>query len=366
VTAARTSRRTFLRNVALGAGLALVSACAPSGAPSAPATVVLKSGGTLKLGITTELPNLESHQISPPTFNIVYQVHDRLIDYDDKLQPRPSLAESWDYSADHKQLTLKLHQGVQFHSGRELTSADIPLNIQHAADPKTGIGNLAVMSGWITDIQTPDKYTVILGSEQPRPSLFDYLQFLNISDPETFRGPNASSKVVGTGPFPFIEWVQGDHVTLRKNTNYWRSGTPRLDEQQLMILKDPQAMVVQFEAGAIDAAIGSPLRDAARLKDDPKYRYVANTTAGTYTLVVVNTTLPPLDRKEVRQAINYAIDRKRIADSVYLGIGGTPKAIPWTPQNPAYDATRAGAYATTSTKPAPCSGKPVSPARNST
>jgi peptide/nickel transport system substrate-binding protein len=298
----------------------------------------------LRLGMTSELPNLESHQMSPPTFNIIYQVHDRLIDYDAQLQPVPSLAESWELSPDHKQLTLKLRQGVHFHTGRELTSADVPLNIHHAADPKTGIGNLAVISNWITDVQTPDKYTVVLTTEQPRPSLFDYLQFLNITDPETLQGPDSKTKVVGTGPFEFVEWAQGDHVTLRKNPNYWRAGTPYLDEQQLVIFKDPQAMVVQLEAGAIDGAFGPPLRDATRLKDDPKYHYVRNDAAGTYSVVVVNTTQPPLDRKEVRQAVNYALDRKRIADTVFLGIGGTPKALPWTPQNPAYDPAGANAY----------------------
>src|ERR1051325_8715947 len=186
-------RRTFLKTAAIGTGLALLAACAPAAPQSATqAPAATKPGGTLRLGITSELPNLESHQMSPPTFNIIYQVHDRLIDYDDKLQPVPSLAASWQFSADHRPLTIKLRQGVKFHTGRELTSADIPLNIHHAADPKTGIGNLAVMSSWITDVQTPDKYTVVLVTEQPRPSLFDYLQFLNISDPETFMGPNAA------------------------------------------------------------------------------------------------------------------------------------------------------------------------------
>ena len=210
-------RRTFLHQLRLGAGLALLVACAPT-SPSAPTTTAPaptgqappassapKSGGTLKMGSTTELPNLESHQMSPPTFNIIYQVHDRLVDYDDNLQPVASLAESWEFSPDHKQLTMKLRQGVQFHSGRELTSTDIPQNIHHAADSKTGIGNLSVMSNWITDVQTPDKYTVVLVTEQPRPSLFDYLQFLNISDPDTYAGPDAKTKVVGTGPFQFVE-----------------------------------------------------------------------------------------------------------------------------------------------------------------
>jgi peptide/nickel transport system substrate-binding protein len=103
-------------------------------------------------------------------------------------------------------------------------------------------------------------------------------------------------------------------------------------------------MVAQLEAGSLDATLGTPLRDMARLKDDPKYDYFANSGAGTYTVLVVNTTQPPLDRKEVRQALNYAVDRKRIADTVYLGIGGTPKALPWTPQNPAYDTAKAGSY----------------------
>jgi len=200
------------------------------------------------------------------------------------------------------------------------------------------------MSQWITDIQTPDKYTVVLVTEQPRPSLFDYLQFLNITDTETLQGPDAATKLVGTGPYTFVEWAQGDHVTLRKNSSYWKPGTPNLDELQFRIFGDPQAMVAQLEASAIDGAIAAPLRDLARLKDDPKYHYFPNRAAGTYTLIVANTTQPPLDKKEARQAINYALNRKRIADSVYLGLYGAPKALPWTPQNPAYDAAKANAY----------------------
>jgi len=196
------SRRDVLRLFGSAGGLAIAAACSPITAPSvaptsaparaqaAPAAAV-KAGGTLTLGVTAELPNLESHQMSPSTFNVVYQVHDRLIEYDANRQPVGQLAESWDFSPDRRQVTFKLRQGVKFHTGREFTSADIPPNVKHAADPKTGIGNLSVMSQWITDIQTPDKYTAVLTTEQPRPSLFDYLQFLNITDPETLQGPDA-------------------------------------------------------------------------------------------------------------------------------------------------------------------------------
>ena len=348
------TRREILHLIGGGATIALAAACAPiapanppSSAPApaqtAPAAQT-KSGGSIKLGVTAELPNLESHQMSPSTFNVVYQVHDRLIEYDATRQPVPQLAESWDFSADRRQVSFKLRQGVKFHTGREFTSADIGPNVKHAADPKTGIGNLSVMSQWITDIQTPDNYTVVLVTDQPRPSLFDYLQFLNMTDPETLQGSDARTKLVGTGPFSFVEWAQGDHITLRKNAGYWKSGTPVLDEQVFRIFGDPQAMVAQLEAGSIDGMLAGPLRDVARLKDDPKYHYFSNNAAGTYTLIVANTTQPPLEKKEVRQAINYALDRKRIAENVYLGVYGPPKDLPWTPQNPAYDAAKANAY----------------------
>src|SRR4051812_18894636 len=126
------TRRALLRVVSSGAGVALLAACspptpgaAPTQAGAAPAAtpaqttpaVQASSGGKLKLGVTAELPNLESHQMSPSTFNVVYQVHDRLIEYDANRQPVGQLAESWDFSPDRRQVTFKLRQGVKFHTG---------------------------------------------------------------------------------------------------------------------------------------------------------------------------------------------------------------------------------------------------------
>ena len=81
---------------------------------------------------------------------------DRLTEYDDNGQPQPRLAQSWDASGDYKQITLHLRQGVQFHNGRELTSADIKWNIQRAQDPKVGVGQFAPLARWWTGIDTPE------------------------------------------------------------------------------------------------------------------------------------------------------------------------------------------------------------------
>ena len=85
--------------------------------------------------------------------------------------------------------------------------------------------SLKAQANWFTDFETPDKYTVILKSDQPRPVVFDWLEYLNIADRQTLEGPDAKSTAVGTGPFSFAEWVPGDHINFTRNRNYWQSGT---------------------------------------------------------------------------------------------------------------------------------------------
>ena len=98
-------------------------------------------------------------------------------------------------------------------------------------DPKVAAGALIQQSNWFTGIETPDKYTAILVSEQPRPAVFDFFEFFNIVDTETVEGPDRDQKLVGTGPFVQTEWVQGDHLTFKRNQNYWQKGqaVPRRD-----------------------------------------------------------------------------------------------------------------------------------------
>jgi len=159
----------------------------------------------------------------------MFAVYDSLTLYDAKLQPQPMLAESWDISSDMKQVKLNLRKGVQFHNGRELTSEDVKLNMVRVRDPKVGSSQLMNMSNWFAAIETPDKHTVVLNSEAPRPALFDFFEYLNILDRETMEGPDATKKAIGTGPFKFVEWVPGDHILFTKNQNYWRTGRPYLD-----------------------------------------------------------------------------------------------------------------------------------------
>ena len=310
--------------------------------PTSPPQATPRAGGTLTAAIQTDLPNVDAHFNSPAAYDALWVAFDRLIYLDNKLQPQPMLAESWDVAPDYKRITFHLRKGVQFTTGRELTSDDVKYNLLRVRDPKVGGGGWVSFSNWWT-IDTPDKYTITLSSDTSRPLVFDNLETFNIIDQVTAEGPDAKSQVVGTGPFMLKEWVQGDHITLVKNPNYWQSGRPYLDTIQYKILRDAQTMVSQFEAGSLDMVLNPPLRDIGRLKTDPKYQAVTNPNTGRYYTAGWNVGNSPLNNKQVRQALNYAMNRQRFADSILLGLS-RPITLPWIAGSPAYQDDKANFF----------------------
>ena len=345
--------------MAAGASSVIMAACGGAVPIPSPAATVATStssgttpstqprpGGTIRTGILGDLPGLDGHlQLQTNSQSIAF-AYDTLVGYDEQLTPLPMLAESWDVSSDLKTLKLNLRKGVQYHDGREFTSDDVKWNLLRVRDPKlAGVaGFFANQSNWFTGIEAPDKNTVVLTSDQPRVGVFDFLFAFNMLDKNTMEGPDAKTTVNGTGPFVFQEWVQGDHVGLTKNKNYWRSGVPYLDGMHVGIFKDSQSMMASLEAGAIDVADAPPIPDIVRLKSNPSYQTIVTTSAGTYYVIIANVQVAPTGNKLFRQGINYAINRKRFADAVLQGLAGAPQDLPYPPQAPAYDAPRNGRY----------------------
>ena len=301
-------------------------------------------GGTLNIARADEgaATALEGHGVSLASQGTSALVYDTLVQYDSSMQPQPQLAESWDLASDYTQIKLNLRKGIQYHTGRELTADDIKWNVLRVRDPKANATQLIGMSGWFTTIDTPDKYTVVLKAEQPRSSMFDLFSYLNIADQQTVEGPDSQSKAVGTGAFTLAEWVPGDHWHFLKNKAFWQSGRPYLDEVVIRIVSDPQSRSAQLEAGAVSVDNSPTPVNTVRLLNDPKYNAIL--IPGIVYLMCLNTTRPPTDNQLVRQALNYAIDRKRWVDTILLG-QGSPQALPWPGSSPAYEANKQSAYA---------------------
>jgi peptide/nickel transport system substrate-binding protein len=359
-------RREMLGLLALS-GIATLSAACSSAAPSVatatpvarvgttpavsgagtpqsqPTSAQPRTGGSLRLGTLGDLVSLDGHASGP--FDTLYQVWDLLGVEDEKLELQPVLAESFEWSSDARQLKFNLRKGVTWHTGRDFTSQDVRWNLERVRDPKVGGGILASYVRPLTAIETPDDWTIILKSDDPWPGVYDFIQHLNIIDPVTAQGPDGPNKPVGTGPFAFAEYLQGDRLRLVKNTRYWRADRPYLDEIVFTVFKDPQSMAAQFEAGALDGVLTPTLRDTQRYQQTPdKFQVLLNRPAGDALMILCNCTVPPTNNKQVRQALDYALDRQRIVDSVLLGLSRTMD-LPYLPPSPAFDETKNAFYA---------------------
>ena len=340
--------------VGAGFGAVVLAACktsseTPGAAPSTvsagtqTSTGAPKVGGRLRFAMATDLDQgVEAARLGNAYTPSVFMMFDTLTAYDAQRKPQPLLAESWDWSTDNTTLKLSLRKGVTFHSGREFTSDDVKYNLLRVRDPAHA--QLGGMSSWYT-VATPDKSTVILTSDQPRPLAFDLLEYLNITDKDVAEGPDAKSKAGGTGPFKLVEWVSGDHVSFTRNPSYWQSGKPYLDEVNVAILKDPEAMSLQFDSGVLDAIYTPPLLHAAAWQADRTVQVLVDEPNGYFFTAAVNVAKPPFDSKTVRQAISYSIDRKRFAEGTLLKLGGPGQDLPWPAGAPADEPSKQQKYA---------------------
>jgi peptide/nickel transport system substrate-binding protein len=343
------SRRTALGLVASGLGSVVVAACAPIAPATSPTASVgssgatpgaaagappqPRSGGTLRYGSSTDVNRLDPHF---RLGDVYYTVYDRLTQYDLNHTVQPMLAESWDIAPDWTSITFHLRKGVTFHNGAELDSAAVKFNSERARDlPNTQLDE----AKWWTSIETPDKYTVTFKSDRPRPLAFDFFEFLNIAEPTSANDP---SKAVGTGPFKFVEWKLNESLTLVKNPDYWDTGKPYLDGIAMSVVTDPQAMTTRLEAGALDVAT-IPVTDFLRLRDQPATYTPYTFSAGNFSCFGINCQVPPWDNKQMRQALLYAVDRGRWANTVQKGLE-FPSALPWPTSSPAYDEAKGNAF----------------------
>jgi peptide/nickel transport system substrate-binding protein len=128
-------------------------------------------------------------------------------------------------------------------------------------------------------------------------------------------------KPVGTGPFEFVEWVQGDHITLKRNPDYFKEGKPHVDTVTFKFLNNDQSRIDALSAGEIDWADAVPLQQDSTLSQDPRFTYVTSASAGIPDFLAMNTTKAPFDDVRVRQAFALALDREEIKKVAYFGTG---------------------------------------------
>ncbi|MEV6986364.1 ABC transporter substrate-binding protein [Sphaerisporangium sp. NPDC051017] len=328
------SRRHFLGAAGGAAVTALLAACAgedgtsgarPAASASASAAPSPRRGGILRAGSPpppTAVDPLTMYDGS--AIAIVQLVADYLIWLDKDFTLVPRLAEKWAPEQHGKRWVFTLRQGVTFSDGTPLDAEAVKASFDRLLDPD---GKSAALSAFDTvlsegGVSVRDLSTVVFTLERAF-SDFPYLvsagNYNALILKKDYRG-DFTKNPVGTGPFLLESYDPSSGATFTRNPAYWEPGKPYLDGVQIKFYADDQADLLALQSGEIDAQILSRAALAGPL--DGTAGIVVDQVAGTgLTAFTLRVDRPPFDRKEVRQAIAYALDRPAVNTTVYDGVG---------------------------------------------
>lgn len=226
-------------------------------------------------------------------------------------------AESWEASADSKTFTFHLRDGLKFSDGSPLTATDVVDSFETAkADPQN------VQAGiWPdgTTISAPDARTVVITIGDSQPAFVDNLLSQVGIYPKGSKPEDMANKPISGGPFIMAEWAKGEKVVLKRNPFYWNQPYPCLDEVHLVVVGDSNTQALQLQAGQVDIAQELPPSQIAALKNAPGVTVPIFPTLAAELIRLQRTSQPAFQDKNVRQAMNYAIDKQAIVDTVFFG-----------------------------------------------
>ena len=279
-----------------------------------------KRGGVLNFATVAEPPTLDCHAtttfatIHPvrPSYNGLLQFRG---DVNKKLEIVGDLAKSWEMTPNGLVWTFKLHEGVKFHDGTPMTSADVKASYERIVNPPEGIVSARrALHTDIKSIETPDANTVVFTLSRPNASMIN-----NFASPfnciysakklaENPRYPD--TEVMGTGPFKFKEFIKGQSYEGVRNDDYFEKGKPYLDGYKIFMVRS-NAVVPGIQGGQFDAEFrGRTPRERDQLVQAMGDKIqVMEGPWTTSLLIVFNTQKKPFDDVRVRRALTMAIDR---------------------------------------------------------
>lgn len=328
----RVSRRAMLQALGVGAaGLAGLSA----GLPGLAHAQTPKRGGTIKIGSFQNIDTLDAHNTTFITacgiHNNIYNGLLKITSSDGKsVDFKPDLAREWEIQGDRVHV-FRLHKGVTFHNGDPCTSADIKWNLERVKDKAQ-----APIHAWklalLESIETPDPETIKLSFAKPYPFLRVAFtgstgRAATILSPRAVKekGKAYGRNPVGTGPFKFVEWKEGDFILLERFANYWETEAaggklPYLDKVLIKFIIEPSTLVAALKTGEVDGVNAVSPQFMAELRKDPKLNALS-AVGGNWRCMHMNLAKEPFSDKNLRKAVAFAIDRQEILSRVEFGEG---------------------------------------------
>jgi peptide/nickel transport system substrate-binding protein len=305
------------------ASMLMIVACG-SGGGSNPQSVTPKYGGTATLALESELRTLDPLDSSLLVEReVFYNMYNSLFTIDPSLAIKPGLVKTWDTS-DPMNYKFTLQAGVKYQDGTPFNAQSVKDNINRYQTGATSRRKSDLAS--VSTVEVVDDTHVTFHLKKPDATLLatlvDRAGMMLSMDAVQKSGQNFSVAPMnaGTGPFQFVEWKRNDHLTLKKNPNYWISGLPYLDGITYRAIPDVNAILAALQTGDIDIARTIAAKDVAGVKANSSFIY-RDTPAIGFNGFELNTGAAPFSDPAKRKAVALAIDRYAILKNINFNIG---------------------------------------------
>ncbi|MFB5763333.1 ABC transporter substrate-binding protein [Paenibacillus medicaginis] len=274
------------------------------------------------------------------------QIFDTLLVYEEgSTKVKPSLAESYEVSADGLVYTFKLKSGVKFHDGTDFNADAVVFNFNRWSDPNSpykfegdSFDYYDSMFGSpdnrvIKEVKAVDDLTVQFTLNAPQAPFLQNIAMtsFSIGSPKAIeeKKEKFKSEPVGTGPFKFVEWKRNDSITLEKNPDYWQEGLPKLDKVIIRSIPDNTARFNALQNKEIDIMEDLNADDLAVLESNPELQKIERPSFNV-AYIGFNVKKKPFDNPLVRQALNHAVNKQALVDA-FFGGSAIPAKNPMPP-----------------------------------
>src|SRR5918997_158419 len=345
----RLGRRDLLKATGAAAGAAALSDL--TGGKIRPTRTALArqdAASAIIFGVGTDVDELDPRTTDTQEGYIVpSSVYDCLVLYDlGATTIRPGLAESWEISEDGLVYTFSLRQGVSFHDG-EPVNADAVVTWYNSIDEESPDSQYDAtrmvyiadfITTWIDTVEAVDEFTVRMTLPEPYAPLLANLAIpiAGIVSPAAIaRGlDDVMVNPSGTGAFRLAspdDWTRDSQMVLEANPDYW-GGAPKVQQLIIKVIPESSTRLQQVETGEIDIAWALTPEDVEKTRENPDLVVVEDAGLNT-NWANINVTLEPLTSKEVRQALNFAVNKEEISEGLYNGnmvpAGGVLPPVDW-------------------------------------
>jgi peptide/nickel transport system substrate-binding protein len=291
---------------------------------------------TVTLGLRLEPPGLDpTSQAASAVSEVTWlNIFEGLTRVDEQGKLLPNLATGWETSEDGRVWTFQLRDGVAFHDGAPLSSADVKFSFERNAAPNSTNKRKRIFAN-MASVEASDPRTVRITLKEPSRLLPFFLAEATAAIMSPASAEKNTNTPVGTGPYRFVRWLRGDQIALAKNAQHRNASHVAIQSASMRFIGDDNAMVAALLAGDIDyLTLLGATEMVERFKSDPRFAVIVGSTEGE-TFLGINNKREPFTDPRVRRAVNFAVDRKAVIDGAQNGFG-KPIASHATTSNPFY------------------------------